>query len=228
MPQLFYFHSSKWKFKYNDSGFSHGGANGNHNPSLSRLDSEEEAPVHVIDCYSEPGSRTVDIKNRSPQTFDHALEFEIDSLASRRSNGLEDKFRDPITASHANPSYSPATHGTEKMRISKGIVPTENADIPFALKSDEDSSRMHVFCLEHAVEVEQQLHQIGGVHVFLLCHPGRFWHSLYPIEYFHINLHSSSSPFPKRKKMGYTIFCKVMCIPLCFRYLMQLFLDDTA
>ncbi|XWS60329.1 hypothetical protein CRYUN_Cryun07bG0026500 [Craigia yunnanensis] len=163
--------SPERKLKYNDSGFSPGGANGSHNPSLSRLDSEEEAPVHVIDCFSEPGSRRVDIKNRSSQTFDRALEFEIDSLASRRSNDLEDKFRDPIKASHANPSYSPATHGTEKMRFSKGIVPMENADIPFAPKSDEDSSRMHVFCLEHAVEVEQQLRQIGGVHVFLLCHP---------------------------------------------------------
>ncbi|XVF08775.1 hypothetical protein REPUB_Repub07fG0031900 [Reevesia pubescens] len=158
------------KFQNNDSGFSPGDANRNHNPSLSRLDSEEEAPVHVIDCYSEPGSRRVDIK-RSPQTFDLAVEFETDSLASRRSNGLEDNFGDSITASHANPSYTPVTHATEKVRFSKAILPMQNADIQFAPRSDEDSSRMHVFCLEHAVEVEQQLRQIGGVHVFLLCHP---------------------------------------------------------
>ena len=172
------------KFQYNDSGFSPGHANGSHAPLLSRLDSEEEAPVHVIDCYSEPGSRRVDIKYRSPQTFDRAVEFETDNLASGRSNSLEDKFRDPITASHANPSYSPATHGTEKMTFSKGIAPMKNAVIPFAPRSDEDSSRMHVFCLEHAVEVEQQLRQIGGVHIFLLCHPGRFWHTLYPMNIF--------------------------------------------
>ncbi|XWS51349.1 hypothetical protein CRYUN_Cryun12cG0169500 [Craigia yunnanensis] len=159
------------KFQYNDSGFSPGHANGSHTPLLSRLDSEEQAPVHVIDCYSEPGSRRVDIKYRSHQTFDRTVDFETDNLASGRSNGLEDKFRDPITASHANPSYSPATHGTEKMRFSKAIAAMENADIPFTPRSDEDSSRMHVFCLEHAVEVEQQLRQIGGVHVFLLCHP---------------------------------------------------------
>ncbi|XWS37164.1 hypothetical protein CRYUN_Cryun19dG0019300 [Craigia yunnanensis] len=159
------------KFQFNDSGFSPGTANGSHAPSLSRLDSEEEAPVHVIDCYSEPGPRRVDIKYRNPQTFDRTVEFETDNLSSGRSNSLEDKFRNPITASHANPSYSPATHGTEKMRFSKGIAPMENADIPFAPRSDEDSSRMHVFCLEHAVEVEQQLRQIGGVHIFLLCHP---------------------------------------------------------
>ena len=87
------------------------------------------------------------------------------------------------------------------MRISKGIVPTENADIPFALKSDEDSSRMHVFCLEHAVEVEQQLRQIGGVHVFLLCHPGTFWLTLYPNEYSHkFTLLFLTLP-PKEKKI---------------------------
>ncbi|XWS47847.1 hypothetical protein CRYUN_Cryun13aG0020300 [Craigia yunnanensis] len=163
--------SPERKFQHNDSGFSPGGANGSHNPSLLKFDPEEEAPVHVIDCCSEPASRRVDIKNRSPQTFDRALEFETYSLASRRSNDLEDKFRDSITASHANPSYSPVTHGTEKMRFSKAILPMENADIPFAPRSDDDSSRFHVFCLEHAVEVEQQLRQIGGVHVFLLCHP---------------------------------------------------------
>ncbi|XP_022770021.1 lysine-specific demethylase REF6-like isoform X2 [Durio zibethinus] len=159
------------KFQYNGSGFSPGNANRSHTSSLSRLDSEEEAPIHVTDSCSEPGSRRVDIKYRSPQTVDRAVEFETDNLASGRSNSLEDKFRDPITVSHANPSCSPATHGTEKMRCSKAIAPMENADIPYAPRSDEDSSRMHVFCLEHAVEAEQQLRQIGGVHVFLLCHP---------------------------------------------------------
>ncbi|GAB2213354.1 hypothetical protein Drorol1_Dr00021386 [Drosera rotundifolia] len=36
---------------------------------------------------------------------------------------------------------------------------------------DDDSSRMHVFCLEHAVEVEKRLRPFGGVHILLLCHP---------------------------------------------------------
>ncbi|OMP07019.1 hypothetical protein COLO4_07696 [Corchorus olitorius] len=161
--------SPQRNFQY--TGSSPGDANGSHNLSLSRVDSEEEAPAHVMDCYSDPGSRRGDTKTRSPQTSDHAVEFETDNLASRRSNGLEDKFRDPVTASHANTGYSPVTHGTENMRFSKAIGLIENADMPFAPRSDEDSSRMHVFCLEHAAEVEQQLRQIGGVHVFLLCHP---------------------------------------------------------
>lgn len=36
---------------------------------------------------------------------------------------------------------------------------------------DKDSSRMHVFCLEHAVEVEKRLQAIGGAHIILLCRP---------------------------------------------------------
>lgn len=40
-------------------------------------------------------------------------------------------------------------------------------------KSDKDSSRMHVFCLEHAIEVEKQLRTIGGADIFLLCCPGQ-------------------------------------------------------
>ncbi|XP_012571748.1 uncharacterized protein [Cicer arietinum] len=40
-----------------------------------------------------------------------------------------------------------------------------------APQCDEDSSRMHVFCLEHAAEAEQQLRPIGGSRILLLCHP---------------------------------------------------------
>ncbi|XP_047316861.1 lysine-specific demethylase JMJ705-like isoform X2 [Impatiens glandulifera] len=37
--------------------------------------------------------------------------------------------------------------------------------------SDDDSSRLHVFCLRHAAEVEKLLRPIGGSHIMLLCHP---------------------------------------------------------
>ncbi|KAL6616571.1 hypothetical protein ACP70R_038841 [Stipagrostis hirtigluma subsp. patula] len=39
------------------------------------------------------------------------------------------------------------------------------------VKADKDSSRMHVFCLEHAIEVEKQLQTIGGADIILLCRP---------------------------------------------------------
>ncbi|KAL0722359.1 hypothetical protein Bca4012_036958 [Brassica carinata] len=42
---------------------------------------------------------------------------------------------------------------------------------PFVSSSDDDSSRLYVFCLEHAAEVEQQLRPFGGINIMLLCHP---------------------------------------------------------
>ncbi|XP_022032385.1 lysine-specific demethylase REF6-like [Helianthus annuus] len=35
---------------------------------------------------------------------------------------------------------------------------------------EKDSSRLRVFCLDHAHELEQRLRAVGGVHMLLLCH----------------------------------------------------------
>lgn len=40
------------------------------------------------------------------------------------------------------------------------------------LSCDKDSSRKHVFCLEHALKVWRELQKIGGADIMLLCHPG--------------------------------------------------------
>jgi hypothetical protein len=45
-------------------------------------------------------------------------------------------------------------------------------DMLTKLKYNKDSCRMHVFCLEHALETWTQLQEIGGANVMLLCHPG--------------------------------------------------------
>lgn len=39
-------------------------------------------------------------------------------------------------------------------------------------KPDKDSSRIHVFCLEHALEVQRKLRSIGGACLLLVCHSG--------------------------------------------------------
>ncbi|CAM0950227.1 unnamed protein product [Alopecurus aequalis] len=44
-------------------------------------------------------------------------------------------------------------------------------DMLTKLKYNKDSCRMHVFCLEHALETWTQLQEIGGANVMLLCHP---------------------------------------------------------
>ena len=47
-----------------------------------------------------------------------------------------------------------------------------NSVISAIERPNRDSSRMHVFCLEHALEVEKLLHPLGGVNIMILCHPG--------------------------------------------------------
>ncbi|KAF7057653.1 hypothetical protein CFC21_064865 [Triticum aestivum] len=44
-------------------------------------------------------------------------------------------------------------------------------DVLTQLKYNNDSCRMHVFCLEHALGTWTQLQKIGGANVMLLCHP---------------------------------------------------------
>ncbi|XP_074568161.1 lysine-specific demethylase JMJ705-like [Curcuma longa] len=54
----------------------------------------------------------------------------------------------------------------------KNFDPKLSISTPSVMQgSDKDSSRMHVFCLEHAAEVEKRLQPVGGVHMMLLCHP---------------------------------------------------------
>ncbi|KAH7528297.1 hypothetical protein FEM48_Zijuj05G0057600 [Ziziphus jujuba var. spinosa] len=96
------------------------------------------------------------------------VDVDSDNLASTKSNGLVGQFRDPMNVLHA---CSSGSYDAETTKFGKGITPVKNANMPFAPRCDEESSRMHVFCLDHAVEVEQQLRQIGGVDILLLCHP---------------------------------------------------------
>ncbi|KAI4319048.1 hypothetical protein MLD38_032696 [Melastoma candidum] len=43
------------------------------------------------------------------------------------------------------------------------------SDVPLP-GCNEGSSRLHVFCLEHAIDVEEQLRLVGGVHISLFCY----------------------------------------------------------
>lgn len=73
-------------------------------------------------------------------------------------------------------------HSSQRLPCGKGVGVAEGPNggsasvlevtLPFVSSSEDDSSRLHVFCLEHAAEVEQQLRPFGGVNIMLLCHPG--------------------------------------------------------
>lgn len=127
-----------------------------HSLSPLRLVCEDEGPIEIIDSYAKKGCGRANFANRSYQTYDCSVQFEAANLASVETNSSECTFTDLLTNSN----------------FSNSIVPLENTNMSFAGRSHDDSSRMHVFCLEHAVEVEQQLRPIGGVHIMLLCHPG--------------------------------------------------------
>lgn len=137
----------------------HHDASGHQEISLARLHSGDEFSFEDADCNTENGHTSDDFKDSSDQKFDCYV----------KSNTLVGKFRDPKNISHP---CSPDSYDSELTKFSKAILPNKNANVQLGPLCDEESSRMHVFCLEHAVEVEQQLRQIGGVHIFLLCHPG--------------------------------------------------------
>ncbi|CAH2064858.1 unnamed protein product [Thlaspi arvense] len=77
-----------------------------------------------------------------------------------------------VDVSHATSSCLKLSCTSEQSRLSKGgNTSLLEIALPFIPRPDDDSSRLHVFCLEHAAEVEQQLRPIGGIHIMLLCHP---------------------------------------------------------
>jgi hypothetical protein len=80
---------------------------------------------------------------------------------------------DDLTASGVNTS-SDTTLSTNK----GSTVPDALAMLK--LKYNKDSCKMHVFCLEHAVETWTQLQEIGGANIMIFCHPGVHTVPLFP------------------------------------------------
>lgn len=154
--------------KYQQNFHAAAAAAGSQDLSFISLDCEDEASLQISNV--QPEFRRDYLNDKNPQMSECSVQFETDKHDCSKPNGFDGCFGDPIAASYAS-KCAPVIHGGENVEFSKAIVPVMNAEMSFAPRSDEDSSRMHVFCLEHAVEVEQQLRPIGGVDIFLLCHP---------------------------------------------------------
>ncbi|OVA20517.1 JmjC domain [Macleaya cordata] len=77
----------------------------------------------------------------------------------------------PSTSSCDVPITSSGPLFGETSKCTNVELPIKNPNMSLMQKSDEDSTRKHIFCLEHAVEVEKQLRPIGGVDMLLLCNP---------------------------------------------------------
>ncbi|XP_061360879.1 lysine-specific demethylase REF6 [Gastrolobium bilobum] len=103
--------------------------------------------------------------NLSHQSFDHTFEKQDCDIIS----GFTFKNMREVLNSTSNCSQD--AHDSEKSLSVKAMVPVDKKNASLVPQSDEDSSRMHVFCLEHAAEAEKQLRPIGGAHILLLCHP---------------------------------------------------------
>ncbi|KAK9119938.1 hypothetical protein Scep_018031 [Stephania cephalantha] len=84
---------------------------------------------------------------------------------------LEGGLGDYSWPSHTLSNSSQVDRLSEMNKSSAIDMSLQNCNMPFMQRSDEDSTRKHVFCLEHAVEVEKQLRPRGGAHILLVCHP---------------------------------------------------------
>ncbi|PWA53050.1 jmjC domain, JmjN domain, Zinc finger, C2H2-like protein [Artemisia annua] len=88
-----------------------------------------------------------------------------DTNYSRGSFENNESLKD-VNCSRGNFEYGVESFSAHESQ--KAVQQIEN--MPMNSTCDEDSSRMHIFCLEHALEVEQRLRPVGGVSMLLLCH----------------------------------------------------------
>lgn len=121
---------------------------------------DEIPPQLVIDPYADHRQRRAQCDGGNHSSFDCSVDSETANPTSILSCSLQDR--------RALPSCAPSAQKSERA-VKNALVSFGGSFMP----SDEDSSRMHVFCLQHAVEVEKELQLIGGAHIFLLCHPGK-------------------------------------------------------
>ncbi|KAG6413005.1 hypothetical protein SASPL_125702 [Salvia splendens] len=98
-----------------------------------------------------------------------SYEFDRNNSSMIESNSLTNRFSRHQTEPQFDipDSLTCKAVGTPR----SGLAPQQPTTMPFVPRLDEDSSRLHVFCLQHAMQVCQRLSQLGGADVFLVCHP---------------------------------------------------------
>ncbi|KFK34146.1 hypothetical protein AALP_AA5G106700 [Arabis alpina] len=129
-------------------------------------DSEEEDHKGIDVPISEGETRKYDREGACKEEARDGPSSDFNS--QRLSRGKEKE----VELSHATTTCSTLSCTSEQNKLTKGDnTSLVGIALPFVLRSDDDSSRLHVFCLEHAAEVEEQLRPIGGIHIMLLCHP---------------------------------------------------------
>ncbi|KAK4436906.1 Lysine-specific demethylase REF6 [Sesamum alatum] len=134
----------------------------------SKFNCRKEMSSQISDSNATFGLPIATCNDGDPQSSNCSDEFPTGNCTVIESNSFTHRFRHQMKSRHD--TSNSLTHKTEAT-ISTRLTPLEDRDIPFPARSDEDSYRLHVFCLQHALQVEKRLSQIGGAHVFLVCHP---------------------------------------------------------
>ncbi|XAR67947.1 [Histone H3]-lysine-36 demethylase [Bertholletia excelsa] len=122
-------------------------------------------PDGVSDSYMDDGPPRC-----SGQTSNDSSNLQTDNVVHIESDTVGVRFRHQMKLLTAASNSSPVAHDA-RTSISNVIVQSENATVPFPPRSNEDSSRVHIFCLQHAAEAEEQLRPFGGANILVLCHP---------------------------------------------------------
>ncbi|KAJ1391929.1 Zinc finger C2H2-type [Sesbania bispinosa] len=131
-----------------------------HGSPIVRLDGDD-SPSESIGNYEYYMHKRVE---RIMSPFDYSVKSEDCNITSGGA------FKNNRAVPYSTMNCSQDTHAVTSL-MGKTAIPIDNKNVSLGAPSDEDSSRMHVFCLEHAAEAEQQLRPIGGAHILLLCHP---------------------------------------------------------
>ncbi|KAH6833387.1 relative of early flowering 6 [Perilla frutescens var. hirtella] len=125
--------------------------------------------LQTSDSSAKFGLALATSKDGEAQIFDFSDEFDTNSSTMIESNSLTHRFSRHQTESHLDSPNMSSLKAVGAPRT--GLAPQEPTTMPFSLRLDEDASRLHVFCLQHAMQVEKRLSHVGGADVFLVCHP---------------------------------------------------------
>lgn len=162
------------------------------NSSDSEEDAIDDHELNAINSTSESFPSNVQASHANPMTrhdkndiLSESASYDAHIFDVNLSQPCEQSFEEQdykITSEAAFENTRPVPYSTayssqdannaEKSLSAEAMVAANRKNALLVPQCDEDSSRMHVFCLEHAVEAEQQLRPIGGAHIVLLCHPG--------------------------------------------------------
>ncbi|GFQ06187.1 lysine-specific demethylase ref6 [Phtheirospermum japonicum] len=134
----------------------------------SKINCRKEISLQISDSNSKFRLPAATYKEEESQYVNYYHALRTNNCTVIESISLNHRIRNQMKSRHDTSNSS--THKTEAT-INPALTPLKVKAMPLASRSVGDSSRLHVFCLQHAMQVEKWLSEVGGVRVFLVCHP---------------------------------------------------------